>query len=85
MKFTTVHVNAVLGVFVMAILALGLLYILIHANGQIDDTRFLHIAGLIAVCIWGIRETTRYFAGVPVRCPKRNARLDSSDKDRESQ
>ena len=81
---TRLHINAIIGLFVMGGLALGLLWILIQSNGTINDTRFLHIAGLMGVCIWGIRETTKYFAGVPVSCPKCHARLDSSDRGREN-
>ena len=69
MKITKLQINALIGLVIMAILSMGLMYILIHENGAIDDTRFLHIAGLIGVIIWGIRSIVGHFAGVPENCP----------------
>ena len=59
---TKLHINAVLGMVIMGVLSIGLVYILITENGSLPDDRFIHIAALIGVCIWGIRETTKYFA-----------------------
>ena len=69
MRSTRLQINAIIGLGIMAVLAIGLLYILIHENGAIDDTRFLHIAGLIAAIVWGIRGIVERFAGVPDNCP----------------
>lgn len=75
MKFTTVHINALIALIIMMGLAGGIIFLVIQENGQMSDTRFLHCIALLGAVVWGVRAVAMSFAGTPGSCPKCGADL----------
>ena len=77
MKFTTLHVNALIALAIMLMLAGGIIYVIIAENGDMSDTRFLHCLALLGAIVWGVRAVAMSFAGTPGNCPKCGADLST--------
>ena len=83
MKFTTVHINALIALVILLGLAGGIIYLIIQENGTMTDTRFLHCIALLGGVVWGVRAVAMSFAGTPSRCPKCDAEL-TTDGERQT-
>ena len=75
MRFTTVHINALIALLIMLGLAGGIIYLVVAENGSMSDTRFLHCIALLGAVVWGVRAVAMSFAGTPSSCPKCGADL----------
>ena len=69
MKSTKLHINAIVALGIMLMLAGGIIYLIIAENGSMSDTRFLHCIGLLGVIVWGVRACAMGFANTPANCP----------------
>lgn len=78
MRFTTVHINALIALAIMLLLAGGIIYLIVAENGSMSDTRFLHCVALLGAVVWGVRAVAMGFAGTPGNCPKCGADLTTA-------
>ena len=72
MRMTTIHINALIALAIMLMLAGGIIWLVIAENGSMSDTRFLHCIGLLGVIVWGVRAVAVQFSGMAeiTSCPK---------------
>lgn len=66
MRFTTFHVNAIIGLFIMGGIALGMTWILVQ--NELETAEFQMVAAILAADVAGIVVVVKHFAGVPHRC-----------------
>ena len=62
MKITTLHINAILGMVILALLAAGMLFILIR--NDLSEPQFRDVILIIGANIAGIVATVKHFAGL---------------------
>ena len=81
MKSTTIHINALIALGIMLVLAGGVIYLIIAENGSMSDSRFLHCIALLGGIIWGVRAVAMGFAATPANCHKCGADLSKADSE----
>ena len=69
MRFTTVHINALCALFIMLILACGLIAVLIFGNGILSEQDRMMTLAAIGGVIYGVRAVAMTFAGTIANCP----------------
>ena len=79
MRFTTVHINALVALLILLILAGGLIALVLIENGNMSDTRFLHVVAALGGIIWGVRSVALSFAGLPSRCRRCGSDLTTAE------
>ena len=69
MRFTTVHINALIGLAVLALLAAGMLFILVR--NDLSEPQFRDVVLIIGANIAGIVAVVKHFAGMDTKqvCP----------------
>ena len=60
MRFTTVHINAILVVLVVGVISGGLLWVLIH--NDITDHRFVEVIAILGFCVKGLVDVAKNFS-----------------------
>lgn len=64
---TKLHINAIIGLVIMGCIAVGMTYVLIQNELQVEE--FQLIAAILAADVYGVVAVVKHFAGLPVKCP----------------